>query len=179
MRQVVPGFDEEKLSGPGRIAVDEHGGVLLAGADRLYLYDSANRRTTTLWRSESGLGRLNTVISDASATWLVLDNGIACRPRGSVQWNEFLSAKAGLTALIKPWADGSGVLMVGGREQVSNRAVLVEFDHGRWTEVYRGGRAPVWGWRSGGALWRKEGNWLYTQTGKAGPESKSTAPWAV
>ncbi|MBN9661042.1 MAG: response regulator [Acidobacteria bacterium] len=166
-RRTVTGFDNEKLSDAGRIAVDDQGGVLLAGAERLYRYDPSNRQTVAVWRGERGFGRLNTVVSDASGTWLVLENGVAFRPRGSEQWNEYLSVKAGLTALIRPWADGSGVLMLGAREQVSNRAVLVEFDHGQWRVLYRGGRASVWGWRSGGALWRKEGNWLYTQSGES------------
>ncbi|MGC4051143.1 MAG: hypothetical protein QM757_17415 [Paludibaculum sp.] len=163
VRRAVPGFEEEKLTGSGRVAVDEQGGVLLAGADRLYHYDGVHQKTAVLWRSESGLGRLEAVARDAAGTWLVLADGIAFRPKGSRQWSEFSSTKAGLTGLSRPWADGSGALMLGGREQISNRAVLVEFDHGKWTVLYRGGRVPVWGWRSGGVLWRLEGNWLYTK----------------
>ncbi len=164
IREVVPDFDAEHIWDRGRIAVDENGTVLLAGARTLYGYNGVTRKASALWHDKPGFGQLGSVTSDAVGTWLVFDSGIALRRRGTQKWEEYPSKPAGLTNLRLPWADGSGNLMLGAEELVSNRAVLAEFQHGQWKVVYRGSHARVWGWRSGGSLWRQEGNWLYKQT---------------
>lgn len=157
----APEFEAEHLFDRGRIAVDEHGAVLLAGTQTLYRLDGPGRKLAVAWRAPAGLGRLGSVSVDAAGTWLVLDHGLVFRRRGAAPWSEFSCLGAGLTGLQTPWADGSGELMLGGADRATGRHVLVEFRHGGWTVLYRGGRTPIWGWRSGGALWRQEGNWLY------------------
>ncbi|MGJ5816498.1 response regulator [Paludibaculum fermentans] len=163
VHQSVPGFDEEQVWGRGRIALDDTGGVLLAGVGTVYRVDGATHKVAELWKTRADLGPLNAVASDAAGTWLVLENGIVFRPRGASRWVEYPATGAGLMGLKQPWADGSGTLMVGAVERGSQRAVMAEFSHGQWNVVYRGGKSLVWGWRSGGALWRQEGNWLYVK----------------
>ncbi|MBI2687591.1 MAG: response regulator [Acidobacteria bacterium] len=161
-RNEIPGFDEEKVSGRGRIAFHPGGALLLLGERALYVHEAGTRRTRVLLDSASvQLGPFRSILVGKDGVWVAADRGLVRLRNLRGAFDKIPAASPGVHQLDDLWLDAKGAVLFAARESGSDRAVLGEYAGGTWRILYRGGRNAIKGWRTGNTLWRAEGNWVY------------------